>query len=160
MIHEACDSFTISRYIKRYNNHVAMNLDQKAFTYIDKFAGSVRKIMNSKFFVECNNYSDKDKGKGVIERVILETIMCTNHFDSWKKEPKAISKYLNENATVEEFDVLSDNLHRLESIITEDIKDVFNKKDSFIFLTLFDKFTKLGMYDDVRSEERRVGKEC
>ncbi len=153
VIHEACDSFTISRYIKRYNNHVAMNLDQKAFTYIDKFAGSVRKIMNSKFFVECNNYSDKDKGKGVIERVILETIMCTNHFDSWKKEPKAISKYLNENATVEEFDVLSDNLHRLESIITEDIKDVFNKKDSFIFLTLFDKFTKLGMYDDVKFAE-------
>ena len=32
VIHENCDSRKISRYIKRYNNHVAMNTDQKAFT--------------------------------------------------------------------------------------------------------------------------------
>ncbi|MCM1500493.1 MAG: hypothetical protein NC124_18685, partial [Clostridium sp.] len=61
-------------------------------------------------------------------------------------------KFLNENATEEEFDKLANNLHRLESIITSDIKDVFNKKDSFLFLTLFDKFTSLGE-DDVRFAE-------
>lgn len=148
VIHESCDSSQISRYIKRYNNHVAMNTDQKAFTYIDKFASRIRKILDSKFFIECNSYSENDKTKGVVERIVVETMMCVNHFDNWKKQPKAACKYLNNNATEEEFEVFADNVHRLENIITEDIKSIFNKKDSFIFLTLFDKFVKLGVGDE------------
>lgn len=147
VIHENCDSYKISKYIKRYNNHVSMNTDQKAFTYIDKFANRIRKILNSRFFVECNNYSENDKMKGVTERIVVESIMCMNHLDNWKKQAKAACKYLNDNATAEEFDLFADNLHRLERVITDDVKDIFNKKDSFIFLTLFDRFTKLGLED-------------
>ena len=147
VIHESCDSLKISGYIKRYNNHVAMNTDQKAFTYIDKFAGRIREILNSRFFVECNNYSEKDKTKGAVERIIVEAMMCINHFNNWKTQAKAACKYLNDNATEEEFDNFADNLHRLENIVTDDIKDIFNKKDSFIFLTLFDKFIRLGVED-------------
>lgn len=153
VIHGSCDSLKISKYIKRYNNHVAMNTDQKAFTYIDKFASRIRKILDSKFFVECNNYSEKDKTKGAVERIIVESMMCMNHFDNWKTQAKAACKYLNNNATEEEFVKFADNLHRLESIVTEDIKDIFNKKDSFVFLTLFDKFTKLGIVEDIRFAE-------
>lgn len=155
VIHENCDSHKISKYIKRYNNHVAMNTDQKAFTYIDKFASRIRKILNSKFFVECNNYSEKDKVKGVAERVVVESIMCMNHFDDWKTQAKAACKYLNNNANEEEFEKLADNLHRLENIISDDIKEIFNKKDSFIFITLFDKFTRFGV-DDVKFAEYLV----
>lgn len=54
---------------------------------------------------------------------------------------------MNRKATKDVFDKLEDNLHRLEQIITDDIKDMFNSKDSFIFLTLFDKFTTLGLED-------------
>ncbi len=61
VIHEECDSRIISKYIKRYNNHVSMNTDQKAFTYIDRFAGRIRKILDSRFFVDCSVYSEKDK---------------------------------------------------------------------------------------------------
>lgn len=147
IIHENCDSSKISKYIKRYNNHVAMNTDQRAFTYIDKFASRIREILDSRFFVECSSYSEKDKTKGVIERMIVETMMCMNHFDHWKTQAKPSFKYLNDHATEEEFDILEDHLHRLEKIITEDIRDIFDKKDSFIFLTLFDKFIKLGMND-------------
>lgn len=152
VIHESCDSFKISKYIKRYNNHVAMNTDQKAFTYIDKFANRIRKIVDSKFFIECNDYSEKDKQKGVVERIIVESMMCMNHFDNWKKQAKAACKYLNDNATEDEFDVFEDNLHRLENIITNDIKDIFNKKESFVFLTLFNEFIKLG-FEDVKFAE-------
>lgn len=35
----------------------------------------------------------------------------------------------------------------MEHIITEDIKDIFNKKDSFLFFTLFHRFSGLGMAD-------------
>ena len=147
VIHESCDSLKISRYIKRYNNHVAMNTDQKAFTYIDKYASRIRELLNSRFFVECNTYSEKDKTKGAGERIVVETMMCMNHFNNWKTQAKAACKYLNNNATEEEFERFADNLHRLEAIITDDFKDVFNKKDSFVFLTLFDRFTKLGIED-------------
>lgn len=152
VIHESCDSFIISRYIKRYNNHVAMNTEQKAFTYIDKFASRIREIVNSKFFVECNNYSEKDKTKGVVERIVVESMMCMNHFDNWKTQPKLAFKYLNDHAVEEEFDMFADNLYRLENIITVDIKNIFNKKDSFIFLTLFDKFARLGLDDEKFAE--------
>lgn len=152
VIHESCDSSVISRYIKRYNNHVAMNTEQKAFTYIDKFASRIREIVNSRFFIECNNYSEKDKTKGVVERIVVEAMMCMNHFDNWKTQPKPACKYLNDHATEEEFEMFADNLHRLEKIVTDDIKNIFNKKDSFVFLTLFDKFTRLGLDDEKFAE--------
>ncbi len=152
VIHECCDGGKISKYIKRYNNHAAMNTDQKAFTYIDKFANRIRKILDGRFFVECSSYSEKDKTKGVVERVIVEAMMCMNHFDNWKTQAKAACKYLNDHATEEEFDMFADNLHRLENIVTEDIRNIFNKKDSFIFLTLFDRYTKLGI-EDIRFAE-------
>lgn len=152
VIHDCCDSSKISGYIKRYNNHVAMNTDQKAFTYIDKFASCIRKITDSRFFVECGNYSERDRAKGVIERIVVEALMCINHFDNWKTQAKAACKYLNENAAEEEFEKFAAQLHRLENIVTDDMKDIFNKKDSFVFLTLFDRFTNLGM-EDIRFAE-------
>ena len=152
VIHENCDKNRIATYIKRYNEHSSMNTNQKAFTYIDNFANRIRKIMNSRFFVECNVYSDNDNEKGAIERIIVETVMCMNHLESWSKEAKKLFIYINEHATENEFDSLEKNLHRLENIITSDIKDIFNKKDSFIFLTLFDRFTKLGIGDSKFAE--------
>jgi Protein of unknown function DUF262. len=147
VIHENCDRARISKYIKKYNNHTPMNTEQKAFTYIDRFAGNIRAILDSRFFLDHSSYSDQEKTKGVTERVVIETIMCIYHFDKWKKQPKALCKYLNDNGSEEEFNRLAGNLHRLEYVITDDIKHIFNKKDSFIFLTLFDKFTKLGFED-------------
>lgn len=147
VIHENCDKSKIATYIKRYNEHSSMNANQKAFTYIDNFANQIRRIMDSNFFLNCNTYSDNDKEKGVIERIIVETIMCTNHFDRWNKEAKKLFKYINIHGTKKEFDTLEDYICRLGNIITEDIKDIFNKKDSFIFLTLFDRFAKFGVND-------------
>ena len=142
VIHENCDNNKISKYIKRYNNHTSMNTDQKAFTYIDRFAGYIRRIVGSRFFLEHSVYTENEKTKGAVERVVVETIMCTNHFDNWKTQAKSACKYLNDNAAEEEFDKFAENLHRLETIITEDIKDIYNKKDSFVFLTLFDRFAE------------------
>lgn len=152
VIHENCDKKRIATYIKRYNEHSSMNANQKAFTYIDKFAGRINKIVESSFFINNKVYTDNDKNKGFIERIVVETVMCMNHFDNWKTQPKTAYKYLNDNSTENEFDDLESNLRRLENIVASDIIDIFNKKDSFIFLTLFDKFTKLGI-DDIQFAE-------
>ena len=56
--------------------------------------------------------------------------------------------FLNKESSKEEFDTLANNLNRLEKIVTDDVKDVFNSKDSFIWLTFFDRFAKLGIEDN------------
>ena len=152
VIHENCDKGRISTYIKRYNEHSSMNTNQKAFTYIDRFADKIHRIVDGNFFRNNKAYSDNDKEKGVVERIVVETIMCMSHFDNWKTQAKTACKYLNDHADESEFDNLADNLHRIENILSEDIYDIFNKKDSFIFLTLFDKFSKLGIDDEKFAE--------
>ncbi|MCI9134042.1 MAG: hypothetical protein HFI31_07640 [Lachnospiraceae bacterium] len=147
VIHEHCDRNRIAVYIKRYNEHSSMNTNQKAFTYIDKFASRIRRIMESKFFADCTVYSENDIEKGVMERMLVETVMCINHFDGWSKQAKNLFQYVNIHGTEKEFQVLEDYIDRLGKLVTEDIKDLFNKKDTFIFLTLFDRFAKLGIED-------------
>lgn len=147
VIHEYCNKNKIAGYIKRYNEHSSMNTNQKAFTYIDRFANRIHKIMDSKFFLECNVYSANDYEKGVIERILIETIMCSNHFGEWSRQARKLFQYVNDHGNDYEFDQLEENIYRLGNIVTEDIKDIFNKKDSSIFFTLFDRFTKLGIED-------------
>ena len=148
VIHEDCDRYRISKYIKRYNNTTSMTAAQKAFTYVYNFAEYIREILDCNFFIDHSAYTDSNKTKGDVERVVIESVMCMFHLEHWKTQPKQIASYLNENSSKEEFEHLENNLHRLEKIVTTDIKDVFNCKDSLIWLTLFDKFTKLGLNDD------------
>ena len=146
-IHEDCDANRIAQLIKRYNNHTSMNSNQKAFTYVSKYAREIRNILDSRFFLDCGTYTEKERVKGVLERVILESVMCMFHFDHWKKQPKHLAGYLNENSSQEEFEKFRENINRLENIITEDISDLFSSKDSFIWFTMFNKFTELGIED-------------
>lgn len=148
IIFEECDRKQISKLIKIYNNHTAMNTTQKAFTYIDRYAREVRHILDTDFFSRQEIYSEADKKRGSLERIVMESVMCMYHLDSWKKSMKAMAIYLNKNTSQEEFSRLLANIHRLEAIITDDVKDIFTIKDSFIWLTLFDRFMKLGLEDD------------
>lgn len=146
-IHEHCTKEDLAMYIERYNKHSAMNANQRMFVCLPKFAGKVRKIIDSDFFLNHSNFTDSEKEKGMLERVVEESVMCMFHLDKWKKSGEKISSYLNENATENEFGKFEDNLCRLENIITEDIKDIFNSKDSFVWFTAFNNFLKLGVED-------------
>ena len=147
VVHEHCNKEKIAMYIKRYNEHKAMNANQKMFVYLPAFAEKIRDISKRNFFINNCVINDNEKDKGMLERVISETVMTMFHFDKWNKNGKKIATYLNENASVDEFNKLDSNLERLESIITDTTKILFNSKDSFIWLTLFDKFTQYGLDD-------------
>ena len=147
VVHEHCNKEKIAMYIKRYNEHKAMNANQKMFVYLPTFAEKIRDISKRNFFINNCVINDNEKDKGMLERVISETVMTMFHFDKWNKNGKKIATYLNENASVDEFNKLDSNLERLESIITDTTKTLFNSKDSFIWLTLFDKFTQYGLDD-------------
>lgn len=157
-IHEDCDAHRIAQLIKRYNNHTSMNSNQKAFTFVDNYAREVRNILDSRFFLDCGVYTEKERSKGVLERVVLESVMSMFHLDAWKKQPKQVAAYLNSNSTLEEFDLFASFINRLENIITEDLRDLFTSKDSFIWFTMFKKFTELGFDDEKFAEFLRAFK--
>ena len=146
VIHE-CDADTVSMYLRRYNVHTGMNANQKMFIYLPKFADNIRNIANRNFFVSSCIINDNEKEKGVLERVISETVMSMFHLDKWNKNGKKIATYLNENSSEDEFNKLDSNLERLENVITDTTKALFNSKDCFIWLTLFEKFTQYGLDD-------------
>ncbi len=147
VIHEDCNMKRISQLIKRYNNHTAMNASQAAFTHLENFARDVRGVIDTDFFLRMGVYKENDITKGTLERIVSESVMCMFHLDDWKKTSAAICNYLNNNAATEEFEALRSNADRLSNIINDRTKTVFTTKDSFIFLTLFERFTSLGMED-------------
>lgn len=157
-IHENCDARRIAQLIKRYNNHTSMNSNQKAFTYVDNFAREIRNILDSRFFLDCGVYTEKERSKGVLERVVLESVMCMFHFDVWKKQPKQVASFLNENSSVDEFEVFQSIIDRLERVITEDLRDIFSSKDSFIWFAMFNKFCKFGFEDKLFADFLRAFK--
>ena len=147
VIHEHCDSEKTAKYIKIYNQQISMNNNQKAYTYIYNFAGIINKIVENRFFIEYSDFSDNEKNKAVRERAIMESVMCMFHFEKWNKNTKKIAQFLNDNASKDEFDKLLDNIDRLNNVITDTTKTLFNSKDCFIWLTLFEKFTQYGLDD-------------
>lgn len=151
VIHEG-DSEKIAKYYCRYNVFTGMNANEKMFIHLPKFAENVREIINKSFFTNNSVFTDNEKDKGMLERVVSESVMCMFHLEKWTKDGKKIAKYLNNNASRNEFEELENNISRLENIITDDLKDIFNSKDSFIWLSLFNKFTKIGL-DDIKFAE-------
>ena len=147
VVHEHCNKERIAMYIKRYNEHKAMNANQKMFVYLPAFAEQIRDISNRRFFINHCDINDNDKEKGMLERIIAESVMCMFHFNKWNKNGKVLATYLNENASEDEFNKLDSNLERLENVVTDTTKTLFNSKDCFIWLTLFDKFTQYGLDD-------------
>lgn len=147
VVHEHCNKEKIAMYIKRYNEHKAMNANQKMFVYLPTFAEKIRNISNRGFFINNCVINNNDKEKGILERIITESVMCMFYLDKWNKNGKKLAVYLNENANEEEFDILNNNIKRLENIVTEDTKILFNSKDCFIWFTLFNKFTQYALDD-------------
>ena len=132
----------------RYNTRKNFTANQKQFLYVPKFAEQIRDITNKKFFLNKCDIKDCEKEGGILERIAYESVMITNFIDKWNKTGNKNPLYINENATDEQFKKLNDNISRLENIVTDDTKLLFNAKDSFIWFTLFDKFTQTGL-DDV-----------
>ena len=69
-IHQNCDTTEISKLVRKYNNHRAMNQAQKAFTYLDAFAREIREITENRFFKDIYTCSRKDRINGTLERMV------------------------------------------------------------------------------------------
>ena len=143
VIHEHCNKEKIATYMIRYNTRKNFTANQKQFLYVPKFAEQIRDITKRSFFINNCDIKDSDKENGILERIITESVMITNYIDKWNKNGKKLATYINDNATEEQFEKLNNSIARLENIVTDDTKSLFNAKDSFIWFAFFDKFTEL-----------------
>ena len=148
VIHENCDKKKIAMYMVRYNTRKNFTANQKQFLYVPKFAEQIRNITSRPFFINNCDIKDSDIEGGILERIAYESVMITNFIDKWNKTGNKNPLYINENATVDQFEKLNNNIARLENIVTDNTKLLFNARDSFIWFALFDKFTQTG-FDDV-----------
>ena len=132
----------------RYNTRKNFTANQKQFLYVPKFAEQIRDITSRQFFVNNCDIKGSDIEAGILERIAYESVMITHFIDKWNKSGNKNPLYINENATVDQFEKLNNNIARLENIVTDNTKLLFNARDSFIWFALFDKFTQTG-FDDV-----------
>ena len=96
-VHQECDITEISKLVRKYNNHTAMNQAQRAFTYVDAFAGEIRRIIDNRFFLDMYTCNRNDRKNGTLERIVGDMVLLCNYPDQYKKDTKLGFKWLNEN---------------------------------------------------------------
>lgn len=148
-IHQNCDMTEISKLVRKYNNHKAMNTAQRAFTYVDSFAREIRAMTENRFFSDVYSSSPKGKINGTFERISGDIVLLCNYPDKYKKDTKVGFKWLNENATLYDFECANDLLTRLSASIgdAKEIKALFSSKNTSVFVAAFKEFTEHGRDD-------------
>ena len=143
-----CSEEDIGYHIERYNDGKPMNKAQKGITKIGtEFAEMVKSISNMSFFRDRGGYKVSEFNNGTINRVVVESVMAANYFDDWKKDLEDQCKYIKDNATTDTFDNFEDMVNRLEKVVTDEVADMFDSKDSFLYFGLFAKFVDTGLDD-------------
>lgn len=148
-IHQDCDISEISKLVRKYNNHKAMNQAQKAFTYVDAFAREIREITANRFFLDAYTCSRNDRKNGTLERMAGDMVTLCNYPDQYRKDSKTAFKWLNENAIISDFEEVNGLLTRLTACIgaEKEIRALFNSKHAHIFVAAFKAFTESGHED-------------
>ena len=145
-----CTDDDIDYHIRRYNRVKSMSVAQKGVLYLGVETTKVVKTLaqHSFFRDNCGKYTPTDMKNGAIDRIIIESIMAINFLPKWKKSTNDICAYLREHVSVSAFDRLEDYINRIQCILDDDVRDLFDNKKSFLFFTLFARFTRYGMDDE------------
>ncbi len=147
-----CSDEDLEYHIRSYNTCKPMTAAQKGITYIGgTLAGKIKELTRYPFFLDqYANVSDTDIRNGKVERMLTEALMLINFPNEWNKSNEKNSSFLKENLTdMSVVDALGDLIERLEESLPRGGKSrFFGAKDGFLFLALFDKFSKLGRDDD------------
>lgn len=144
-----CSEEDIAYHIERYNDGKPMTTSQKGITKLGtEYAEIVKSISSMPFFKDMGGYKVSEFKNGAIYRVVVESIMATNYLEDWKKKQEDMCRYIKNNATVAEFDSFEDMIERLEKVMTDDVSDMFDSRDSFIWFGLFARFIKIGINDE------------
>ena len=142
-----CSNEDIAYHMERYNDGKQMVSSQKGIIKLgEDYARMIKGISAMQFFKE-NGFNYTQSKNGTTDRVCIESIMATEFLDDWKKTPEEMAEFLKQNATEEHFDNLEDTVERLEKVVTNDIAEMFDANDTFIYFSVFARFKKLGLDD-------------
>ena len=151
MLNLNCTKKEIAYDIARFNRCRPMNVAQNGWTGLEEtFAEYVDNILKLNFFKEdCPKSSYRESGNksGAMRRMIIESIMVINYIDNFNKDFRKMCEFLSEEAndsTFIEFYALVENL---SSILTEEVADMFNQKDSFLWFGTYKRFENFGLED-------------
>ncbi|WP_289285886.1 DUF262 domain-containing protein [Parablautia intestinalis] len=146
VIHQDCDMSEISKLVRKFNNHTAMNTNQKAFTYIDNFAADIRRVTENKFFLDTYSGNARAKINGTYERIIADMVLLCNYPDEYRKESKKNFEWLNENSNIYDFESLDKLLTKLTDSLetTKEVKALFDVKHTHILIAAFKTFVESG----------------
>lgn len=137
-----CSEDDIGYHIERYNDGKPMTSPQKGITKLGtEYAEMVKSISNMPFFKDMGGYKVSEFKNGAINRVVVESIMAANYLDKWNKL-EDMCKYIKENSNIAVFDEFEDMVERLEKVMTDDVSDMFDSKDSFLWFGLFSRFVR------------------
>ena len=147
-----CTDEQIADHIRDYNNHASMNNEQLGITKISADTARNIKTIAEKntFFKNCGKYTDSNKVKGKIDRIVAESIMLLFHRDEWKSKLDKTYQYIDEHITDEEFFELNSDLNRLEIALGEnnkDLMDMFTPTNTPMWLAVFHDFITYDIED-------------
>ncbi len=145
-----CTDDQIAYHIRNYNNHEGMTSNQYEVTNIDIEKATMLKNITGKhpFFKDrYGNYTEKNDSKGVLERVVVESIIATNFLDNWKKKSEDAFEFINLNATAELFEDFKESLDRLCAIVNKENKRLFSTTNSPVWFSVFSRFKKFNLPD-------------
>ena len=145
-----CSSEDIAYHILRYNEGKPANREEKGIIRLgERYARLVKNIAALPFFED--NYTVSDINSGSINRVITESLMLGNFADKYNGNYDKTCDYIRDNAVADDFAEYEDTINRLQDCIDEENISLFvkkNKKNAFLFITLFSKFVNSGLNDD------------
>lgn len=145
-----CSSEDIAYHILRYNEGKPANREEKGIIRLgERFARLVKNIAALPFFED--NYTVSDINSGSINRVITESLMLGKFADKYNGNYDRTCDYIRDNAVADDFTEYEDIINRLQECVDEENISLFvkkNKKNAFLFITLFSKFVNLRLEDD------------
>ena len=146
-----CTKKDIADDIARFNRSRPMNKAQNGWLGLEEsFAEFVENIAKMQFFqpeFRGSSYTKNMNTSGAIRRIIVESIMVSDFIDDFGDFDK-MCEFLSEEASDSNFTEFYSLVERLTVIAdTDNIAALFDAKDSFLWLGLFSRFSRLGISD-------------
>lgn len=156
-----CTYDIIDYHIRNYNNHVSMTTSHYGITSVSNTTSVQIKEISQKhpFFLNVVKCTNKKKKQGALEDMVARAMMATYFLDNWKKDLIDTLKYIDSNASEEQYNRIKSNLDRIEKVVDKSVQDLFNITNGHIWIAVFDKFVTLGSNDNLFIEFMKNFKE-
>lgn len=140
-----CTKKDIAEDIARFNRSRPMNKAQNGWLGLDEcFAEMVDNIAKMPFFQPDfigSTYTRNTHTSGADRRIIVESIMVSDFIDEYCDFDK-MCEFLSEEASDSNFTDFYSMVERLTVVCNEEVAQLFNAKDSFLWFGLFSRFIK------------------